>query len=160
MSNQGIPENRPTFESTTVSAESAESSEPLESFDTILSQFEQSHSRRSGEGGRQISGTVVAVSAEFVFVDIGYKTEGVLPVALFADAKEPVEPGTRLQVSVKGRNEEGYYELSRLRVEQPKDWTALEKAFEDKTVIIGTVTAVVKGGLSVDVGVRAFMPGS
>jgi len=58
---------------------------------------------------------VVAVSSEFVFVDIGYKTEGVLPVALFADAKETVEPGARLQVSVKGRNEEGYYELSRLR---------------------------------------------
>jgi small subunit ribosomal protein S1 len=160
MSNPGIPENGPTFESTTVSTESAESSEPLESFDTILSQFEQSHSRRSGEGGRQISGTVVAVSAEFVFVDIGYKTEGVLPVSLFESAKETVAPGDKLQVSVKGRNEEGYYELSRLRVEQPKDWSALEQAFADKTIIVGTVTAVVKGGLSVDVGVRAFMPGS
>jgi small subunit ribosomal protein S1 len=148
MSNPNIPENVPTVEST----------EPTESFDAILSQFEQSHSRRSGEGGRQISGTVVAVSAEFVFVDIGYKTEGVLPVALFE--KETVEPGSKLQVSVKGRNEEGYYELSRLRVEQPKDWTALERAFEDKAVIVGTVTGVVKGGLTVDVGVRAFMPGS
>src|SRR5271163_165758 len=160
MSNPGISENRPTFESTTVSTESAESSEPLESFDKILSQFERSHSRRSGEGGRQISGTVVAVSAEFVFVDIGYKTEGVLPVALFENAQETVEPGSKLLVSVKGRNEEGYYELSRLRVEQPKDWSSLEQAFADKAVIAGTVTAVVKGGLSVDVGVRAFMPGS
>ncbi len=71
-----------------------------------------------------------------------------------------MEPGTRLQVSVKGRNEEGYYELSRLRVEQPKDWSALEQAFADKTIIAGTVTGVVKGGLTVDVGVRAFMPGS
>jgi small subunit ribosomal protein S1 len=157
MSNPGNPENEPTFE---LPAESTESNESSESFQAILSQFEQSHSHRSGEGGRQLSGTVVAVSAEFVFVDIGYKTEGVLPIGLFTDAKETVEPGTRLQVSVKGRNEEGYYELSRLRVEQPKDWTALEKAFEDKTVIIGTVTGVVKGGLTVDVGVRAFMPGS
>jgi small subunit ribosomal protein S1 len=160
MSNPGIPENGPNFESTTVSTESVESSEPLESFDTILSQFEQSHSRRSGEGGRQISGTVVAVSAEFVFVDIGYKTEGVLPVSLFESAKETVVPGDKLQVSVKGRNEEGYYELSRLRVEQPRDWSALEQAFADKAIIVGTVTAAVKGGLSVDVGVRAFMPGS
>ena len=160
MSNPGIPENGPNFESTTVSTESVESSEPLESFDTILSQFEQSHSRRSGEGGRQISGTVVAVSAEFVFVDIGYKTEGVLPVSLFESAKETVVPGDKLQVSVKGRNEEGYYELSRLRVEQPRDWSALEQAFADKAIIVGTVAAVVKGGLSVDVGVRAFMPGS
>jgi small subunit ribosomal protein S1 len=150
MSNPNSLENIPA----------AESTESSESFDTILSQFEQSHSRRSGEGGRQISGTVVAVSAEYVFVDIGYKTEGVLPVALFENAKETVEPGTRLQVSVKGRNEEGYYELSRLRVETPKDWTALERAFTEKSIIVGTVTAVVKGGLSVDIGVRAFMPGS
>jgi small subunit ribosomal protein S1 len=157
MSNPGTPENDPTLQPTT---ESTETAEPSESFDAILSQFEQSHSRRSGEGGRQISGTVVAISAEFVFVDIGYKTEGVLPVALFESAKETVAPGDKLQVSVKGRNEEGYYELSRLRVEQPKDWTALEKAFEEKSIIVGTVTAVVKGGLSVDVGVRAFMPGS
>src|SRR5258708_10983480 len=108
MSNPGTPENDPTLQPITESTETPESNE---SFDTILSQFEQSHSRRSGEGGRQISGTVVAVSPEYVFVDIGYKTEGVLPAALFAEAKETVEPGARLQVSVKGRNEEGYYEL-------------------------------------------------
>ena len=159
MSNPNLPENQSTIESVE-STKATESTESIESFDAILSQFEQSHQRRSGEGGRQISGTVVAVSAEFVFVDIGYKTEGVLPVALFESAKETVEPGARLQVSVKGRNEEGYYELSRLRVEQPKDWSALEKAFEEKSVIVGTVTGVVKGGLTVDIGVRAFMPGS
>ena len=63
-------------------------------------------------------------------------------------------------VSVKGRNPEGYYELTRAKVERPKDWSALEKAFADKATIVGTVTGVVKGGLSVDVGVRAFMPAS
>ena len=61
---------------------------------------------------------------------------------------------------MKGRNEEGYYELSRFKVAQPTDWTSLERAFEQKSTIVGTVTAVVKGGLSVDVGVRAFMPAS
>ena len=147
MSTPNVPEFDPSSEST-------------ESFDQILSQFEQSHLRRSAEDSRQISGTVVAVSADSVFVDIGYKTEGVLPLHLFADAGEAVEPGSKLLVSVKGRSEEGYYELSRLRVEQPKDWTALEKAFEEKVAISGTVTGVVKGGLTVDVGVRAFMPGS
>jgi small subunit ribosomal protein S1 len=150
MSNPNTPQNDAAVEPT----------EPIESFDVILSQFEQTHSRRSGEGGKQISGTVVAISPEFVFVDIGYKTEGVLPASLFENAQETVAPGTKLLVSVKGRNEEGYYELSRLRVETPKDWTALEQAFADKAVIVGTVTAVVKGGLSVDIGVRAFMPGS
>jgi small subunit ribosomal protein S1 len=63
-------------------------------------------------------------------------------------------------VAVKGRNLEGYYELSRFKVEQPRDWSSLERAFEDKTPIAGTVTGVVKGGVSVDVGVRAFMPAS
>jgi small subunit ribosomal protein S1 len=156
MSPSNLPETSSSFNTSELPA----ASEPIESFDSILSEFERSHSRRSGEGGRQISGTVVAVSAEFVFVDIGYKTEGVLPVALFESTKETVEPGSKLQVSVKGRNEEGYYELSRLRVEQPKDWSALEQAFADKAIIVGTVTGVVKGGLTVDVGVRAFMPGS
>jgi len=61
---------------------------------------------------------------------------------------------------VKGRDPEGYYELSRARVEQPRDWPALERAFAEKATIVGTVTAVIKGGLSVDVGVRAFMPAS
>jgi small subunit ribosomal protein S1 len=150
MSNPSIPDPE----------SSLESAESTESFDTILSHYEQTHSRRSGEGGKQISGTVVAVTVDSVIVDIGYKTEGVLPLAVFQAAGETVEPGTKLLVSVKGRNEEGYYELSRLRVEQPKDWSALEKAFEDKAVIVGTVTGVVKGGLTVDVGVRAFMPGS
>jgi small subunit ribosomal protein S1 len=147
MSNPGSPQSETPIEST-------------ESFDKILSQFEQTHQRRSGEGNRQIDGTVIAVNAESVFVDIGYKTEGVLPFALFESAGETVAPGDKLLVTVKGRNEEGYYELSRMRVEQPKDWSALEKAFADKAIIAGTVTAVVKGGLSVDVGVRAFMPGS
>jgi small subunit ribosomal protein S1 len=150
MSNSDTPQNDSAVDTT----------EPIESFDAILSQFEQTHSHRSGEGGKQISGTVVAVSPEFVFVDIGFKTEGVLPASLFENSQETVAPGTKLLVSVKGRNEEGYYELSRLRVETPKDWTALEQAFADKAVIVGTVTAVVKGGLSVDIGVRAFMPGS
>ena len=131
-----------------------------ESFDKILSQYEQSHSHRVGEDGRQLEGTVIAVSAESVFVDIGFKTEGILPLTLFQNANETVEVGTKLLVTVKGRDAEGYYELSRQRVERPKDWTALEKAFADKAIIVGTVTGVVKGGLTVDVGSRAFMPGS
>ncbi len=153
MSNENTPENNPAVEA-------VESTESTESFGALLSQFERTHSRRAGEGGRQISGTVVAVTVDSVLVDIGYKSEGILPLSLFEGAGEKVEPGTKLLVSVKGRNEEGYYELSRLREEQPKDWTALEQAFADKAIIAGTVTAVVKGGLSVDVGVRAFMPGS
>jgi small subunit ribosomal protein S1 len=131
-----------------------------ESFGAIFSEYEQSHARKGEGGGRQIEGTVIAVSADSVFVDIGYKTEGVLPLAVFQSGNEAVKPGDQLLVGVKGRNLEGYYELSRFKVEQPRDWSALEQAFASKAIIAGTVTGVVKGGVSVDVGVRAFMPAS
>ncbi len=156
MSNPGIPEAEPHVEAT----EPTESSEANESFDAILSEYEHSHQHRIGEPGGRMEGAVIAVTADWVFVDIGFKSEGVLPAALFAAAGETIAPGDKLLVTVKGRNEEGYLELSRMRVEQPKDWSALERAFADKAVIAGTVTAVVKGGLSVDLGVRAFMPAS
>jgi len=130
--------------------------EPDESFGDILSQYEQSNTHRADEGGKGLQGTVVAVNAESVLVDIGFKTEGIIPLADFTAAGEPVKRGDKLPVSIKGRDPEGYYQLSRIKVERPRDWSALEKAFADKTAIAGTVTAVVKGGLSVDVGLRAF----
>jgi small subunit ribosomal protein S1 len=102
---------------------------------------------------------VISASPEFVFLDIGFKIEGVLPVALFRETELP-KPGDRLPVSVKGRNEEGYYELSLFKIAQPKDWSSLERAYEEKATITGTVTCAIKGGLTVDVGVRAFMPAS
>jgi small subunit ribosomal protein S1 len=129
-----------------------------ESFADMLSQYEQSHKRGAADGSRQVEATVISVSPESVFFDIGYKTEGVLPLSTFGET--PPKPGDKLPVTVKGRNEEGYYELSRFKVAQPTDWSSLERAFEQKSTIVGTVTAVVKGGLSVDVGVRAFMPAS
>ena len=131
-----------------------------ESFGDILSQYEQSHTHKPEKGEKGLEGTVISVTAEAVFVDIGYKIEGVIPLAEFVKAGEPVKPGDKLSVSIKGRGEDGYYELSRIHVERPKDWSSFEKAFADKAIIAGTVTAVVKGGVSVDVGVRAFMPAS
>ena len=135
-------------------------SESGESFDAIFSEYEQSHARQTDGGSRQIDATVVAVSVDSVYLDIGYKTEGVLPLAPFQSANEPVKPGDKFLVAVKGRNPEGYYELSRFKVEQPRDWPALERAFAEKAPISGTVTGLVKGGLTVDVGVRAFLPAS
>jgi small subunit ribosomal protein S1 len=129
-----------------------------ESFGDILSQYEQSHSHKPDEGGKGLEGTVVQISDDQVFLDIGYKTEGIIPVADFGG--EPVKPGDKMPVSIKGRDPEGYYQLSRIKVERPKDWSSLEKAFADKAAIAGVITAVVKGGVSVDVGVRAFMPAS
>ena len=134
--------------------------EPAESFADLLRDFERSHAHKADSGQKQLEGTVVSLSADEVFLDIGYKTEGVLPRSGFENNAEGVKPGDAFPVSVKGRNPEGYYELSRFKVAQPRDWTALETAFKEKTAVVGTVTAVIKGGLTVDVGVRAFMPAS
>ena len=133
--------------------------ESTESFSDLLAEFEHSHTHKA-EGDKQLEGTVVSLDAESVYLDIGYKTEGILPRTAFANDAEGMEVGQKFSVSVKGRNVERYYELSLLRVAQATDWASLEEAFKNKTAVVGTVTAVVKGGLSVDVGVRAFMPAS
>src|SRR5436305_3924892 len=145
MSNPNIPESQTRAESG-------------ESFGSILSQFERSHTSKAAEGLRE--GTVVSVSSDSVVVDLGFKTEGALPLSEFQNEREAVKPGDKLQVTIKGRDPGGYYLLTRSKASRPADWTALEKAFADKRTIVGTVTGVVKGGLSVDVGVRAFMPAS
>ena len=140
--------------------DSQPNNENTESFGDILSQYEQTHKHRAEEGGRGLEGVVIAISADSVFLDIGFKTEGMIPLAEFQSAGESVKPGDKMPVSIKGRSEEGYYELSRIKVERPRDWSALERAFADKSAIAGVVTALVKGGVNVDVGVRAFMPAS
>ena len=140
--------------------ESQSPNESNESFDQLLSQYEQSHARLREDGGKQLEGIVIAITADSVLLDIGYKSEGILPLAEFQSKGEEVKPGDKLLVSVKGRDQDGYYELSRTKISRPKDWSSLEKAFTEKATIVGTVTGVVKGGLSVDVGVRAFMPAS
>src|SRR6476660_890975 len=147
MSNPSSPESNPV-------------AEPSESFEDILSQFEKNHSRKKEDGGKQLEATVIAVSTESVFFDIGFKTEGIMPLAVFQSAGQSVKPGDRMPVSVKGRDPEGYYELSRQKIAQPTDWSSLEQAFTEKATVVGTVTGVIKGGFSVDVGVRAFMPAS
>ncbi len=141
-----------------ISTHKPEVSEDAESFSELFSQFEKARSQNSEDGNRQIEATVIALSAESVFFDIGYKTEGILPLSALAGRE--VKVGDKYQVSIKGRDAEGYYELSLLKVTQPKDWSVLEQAFAEKEAVLGTVTGVVKGGLTVDVGVRAFMPAS
>lgn len=134
--------------------------EPAEDFADILSAFERTHAHKPEPGTRQLDGTVISLTADQVVLDVGYKIEGVLPRSAFDNNAESVKPGDKVPVSITGRNEEGYYELSRFRVAQPRDWTALQEAFDQKLAVVGTVTGVVKGGLTVDVGVRAFMPAS
>ena len=137
-------------------------SEAESSFGDILNQFEQTHTHEAPAGEKGREATVVAINDENVFFDIGQKTEGIMPVSALRDDQGPVpiKPGDVILVGVNGRNEEGYYQLSLIKVERPKDWSGLQKAFDEKLTISGLVTAVIKGGLSVDVGMRAFMPAS
>jgi small subunit ribosomal protein S1 len=142
--------------------------EATESFADVLKDFEKSHSHRAKaapgsapEGAsRQLEGTVVSVTAEQVFLDIGYKTEGVLARTALERNGEGVQAGDVFNVSVTGRNAEGYYELSRFKIAQVRDWSAIEAAFAEKVAVVGTVTEVRKGGATVDIGVNAFMPAS
>jgi small subunit ribosomal protein S1 len=161
MSKVGMPEAKasepsspqpPTPEITPVS-------EPAESFKDIFSEYEHSHPRKKEPGAQGREGTVIALTTDSIILDIGFKTEGVLPITSFP-ADKPPKAGDKINVTVKGRDPEGYYELTRGKVERPTDWASLEKAFAEKSTIVGTVTGVVKGGVSVDVGVRAFMPAS
>ncbi len=122
------------------------------SFGDILSEFEQAH---HAEGG-SVEGTVVSVTPDGAFVDLGRKMDGVLPPVPGIELK----PGMKVLVSIRGRDQEGNYLLSTIKVEVPKDWSALEAAYANKSTIAGTVLELVKGGLRVDVGVRAFMPAS
>ena len=138
--------------------------EAEESFGELLAEFEQSHSHRQqqpqqGAAGQR-EGTVISLNSDQVYLDIGYKIEGVLPRSAFPQNAENVSPGDSFSVSLKGRNEEGYYALSLAKLAQVTDWASLEAAFAQKSTVVGTVTGVVKGGLNVDLGVRAFMPAS
>ena len=112
--------------------------------------------------GQATPGTVVSITPDSVFVDIGRKIDGILPRNCFRDESGAVsvKVGDKLLVTITGSDGEGSYTLSTVKVERPKDWSALEKAFAEQRPIAGVVTEVVKGGLRVDVGVPAFLPAS
>lgn len=132
---------------------------PEGSFGDMLAAYEAAQS--NGDEGAALEGTVVSVGEESILVDIGRKMEGILrrgTPGLPAD----LAPGSTLMVNISGRTEDGYYLLSTIRVEQPRDYSGLQAAFEGKHVILGLVTEQVKGGLRVQVadGVHAFLPAS
>ena len=116
---------------------------------------------QSAAGGL-LTGTIVNVRDDGFFVDIGRKSEAFLPRedAAGRDDEEALAFGDEVAVSITGRSPDGYLTLSRVIAERPKDWSQFEAAFEDGTPIAGTVSEVIKGGLAVDVGARAFLPAS
>jgi len=111
-----------------------------------------------------LQGTVLSITAKDVIVDFGYKSEGLVPIEQFQgpNGEVTVQPGDAVDVMIDhaGEQPEGYVLLSHTRASRLRIWDNLEKAYQEQLVISGRVLGRVKGGLAVDVGIKAFMPGS
>ena len=113
--------------------------------------------------GEVIKGTVLKVSESEVIVDVGYKSEGIIALSEFYDehGDASVNPGDTVDVLLeRTEDRNGHIVLSREKAEKMKIWDEVEKAYDDSKVVIGRVIERIKGGLAVDIGVRAFLPGS
>ena len=132
----------------------AEYAQLLDSYDTSF---------RNIAEGEVVKGTVLKVTASEVVVDVGYKSEGIIAVTEFLDeqGEVTVQPGDIVDVLLeRTEDREGYVVLSREKAEKMKIWDEVEKAYAERKVVIGRVIERIKGGLAVDIGVRAFLPGS
>jgi small subunit ribosomal protein S1 len=113
--------------------------------------------------GDVVTGKVVEVQSDYVLVDINYKSEGLIPINEFriVDGVRQVKVGETVEVLIdRIENENGMIALSKDKADMLRAWTDISKAAENEEIIEGTVIAKVKGGLSVDIGVKAFLPGS
>src|SRR5436190_2140067 len=121
------------------------------------------NSFRNMAEGEVVKGTVLKVTPSEVIVDVGYKSEGIIPVDEFVDenGQITIQPGDIVDVLLeRTEDREGYVVLSREKAEKMKIWDEVEKAYAERKVVIGRVIERIKGGLAVDIGVRAFLPGS
>ncbi len=132
-------------------------------FAAALQSFETETEEAVGED-HVIKGTVVKLTATHVVVDIGAKSEGMVPIAEILDheGKPKFSPGDEIDVMrEKGETEEGYVNLSHLKAQRLRSWDDIERAYNEKKPIKGVVVERIKGGLTVDIhGARAFLPGS
>jgi small subunit ribosomal protein S1 len=133
----------------------------------FASLFEASIRERGGEGllkeGDVVKGTIVQVTKEHAVVDIGYKSEGQIPISEFTTQRGEVEvkPGDTVEVLIESReNDTGMVVLSKEKADKMRIWDEISAACERDEIVKGTIVGRVKGGLSVDIGVKAFLPGS
>jgi small subunit ribosomal protein S1 len=112
--------------------------------------------------GEVVQGRVVAIADVGVVVDIGGKTEALIPAGEFMEADQPIrlDPGQNIEVQLTGEHKDGYLVVSYQRAHRRRVWANLDKAYHDKLTLTGRIVDRVKGGLVVDVGVRAFLPAS
>ena len=132
-----------------------------EDFKSLLAAYEGK--TQTFSEGEVIKGRVIAISGSGVIVDVGFKSEGVVPLEQFLDesGRSTVKMGDMVDVFLEQTEDsEGHVVLSREKAERMKIWDVIERAYRDGTVIKGRVIERIKGGLAVDIGVRAFLPGS
>ena len=136
--------------------------------DTFAALFEASTDSESfAKEGEIVTGTVVQIDRDFVIVDIGGKSEGVIPLKEFADSEETGKPAvavdSKVDVFVESReSDDGLLRISKEKADRLKVWDDISAACEQNQLIEGTISQRVKGGLSVTIkgGVKAFLPGS
>ncbi|MGD0345805.1 MAG: 30S ribosomal protein S1 [Terracidiphilus sp.] len=147
------------------------SGEPMEDFaaadfSSALAAFEREQAAEAAAveayGDKLVSGKVVEQREKFLVVDVGLKSEGLVPLEQVVDHTGAVkfQPGDEIEVVIEREEPEGGYLVSYERAQRLRVWDTIEKAANDKTPIKGTVVSRVKGGLTVDIGMKAFLPGS
>ncbi len=132
-----------------------------EDFKTLLAQYDSAVGKLAE--GEVVRGRVLKVLANEVVVDVGYKSEGLIDIHEFTDEAGQIHVAVGDEIDVlleRTENKDGYVVLSREKAEKMKVWTDIERAYRDGVAIKGRVIERIKGGLAVDVGVRAFLPGS
>jgi small subunit ribosomal protein S1 len=133
-------------------------------FATALEAYSTPESETVTGEERVLKGTVLKVTGSHVVVDIGQKSEGLVPIAEVTgpDGNPTVQPGDEIDVMIeKGETEEGYINLSHQKAQRLRAWDEIDRAYNEKLPIKATAIERIKGGLTVDIhGARAFLPGS
>jgi len=146
----------------TLTAESDDDEQlSAEAYKKLLDLYDDS--MRNLTEGEIVPGRVIGITSNSVIVDVGYKSEGLVPIDEFMDrdGSLQVKEGDEVDVLLeKTEDLEGHVLLSFTKAQRMRRWTEVEKAYKDGRVIKGRVTDRIKGGLTVDVGLRAFLPGS
>src|SRR5215213_6320328 len=146
-----------------VMAESDDDEENVgaEEYRRLLELYDES--MRNLTEGEIVPGRIIGITSNSVIVDVGYKSEGLISREEFSDRDGNVQVNVGDTIDVlleKTEDQEGHVLLSYTKALRMRRWTEVEKAYKDGRVIKGRVTDRIKGGLTVDVGLRAFLPGS
>jgi small subunit ribosomal protein S1 len=154
------PEATSTVAPASPEASDSEGPESSETMDQLLDQFSAPEPMIAE--GEIFDGRVLAVTEAGVVVDVGGKFEGLVPAQEFLDSGAPIEFGEGQTIEVERLHEQrdGYVLLSHVRAHRRRVWERIEKAYREHTSLKGKIVERIKGGLVVDIGVRAFLPAS